>query len=167
MKLVIFAVLWVLGVCWFWYQLMGNPLAELALIRRAHTAPGFIVDTWEDVEDAGEGGAQWFHAAVYTYRLPDGREYKERTPERKGRLREQFREFEEPYPIEVEYLPENPAVSRIKGYGCQSVGEWLWRKAGLGSLLLAVFLGGGVILLRDGIREIKKSRASREHARGG
>ena len=166
MKAIIFGVLLILGACWFWYQLAGSPLAELALIRRARTAPGLIVDAWEDVEDGYEEAA-WFHGAVYSYRLPDGREYKERTPERKGRLREQFREFEEPYPIEVEYLPENPAVSRIKGYGCQSVGEWLWRKAGLGSLLLAVFLGGGVILLRDGIREIKKSRASREHARGG
>jgi hypothetical protein len=60
-----------LGALWFWHSLVGNPLDDLALIRRAHVAPGFIVDTWDDAESGDEGGTVWSHGAMYTFRLPD------------------------------------------------------------------------------------------------
>jgi hypothetical protein len=160
MKRLIWGVLWILAACWFSYYLIGNPLDELALIRRAQTAVGFIVDTWEDVEDGDDGRAHWFHGATYTYRLPAGREYTQRTKDVSGRLKEKFRDLQQPYPIEVEYLPDNPTVSRIKGDGSESIMDWLWRKAGLGSLLLALFVSPGIILLRNGIREMKRSRTT-------
>jgi len=155
-KTLLCGFLWILGVCWFWYYVAGNPLDELALIRRAQVAPGFIVDTWEDVEDGDRGQATWFHGATYTYHIPDGREFTQSTKSTSGRLKEEFQDLQRPYPVEVEYLPDNPAVNRIKGDGCASITEWLWRKVGLGGLLLALFASPGIVLLRNGVRDIKR-----------
>ena len=159
MKLVIFGVLLVLGACLFWYQLAGNPLAELALIRRARIAPGSLIDTQEYGGEDDRGHVYLSDVGVYSYRLPDGREFKTTTRVPTGKLIEQR---------EVEYLRDNPRVSRIKGDGCQSVTEWVCRKVVLGSLLLALFVSPGLVILRNGIREIKKSRtAAREDPRCG
>jgi hypothetical protein len=157
-KTLIWGVAWILGACWFWYYLVGNPLDELALIRGAQVAAGFIVDTWEDVEDGDEGGTHWFHGVTYTYRTPDGREFTQSIKNGSGRLKDELQDLQQPYPIEVEYLPDNPTVSRIKGNGCDSITEWLWRKVGLGSLILTLFVSPGIVLLRNGVREIRRTR---------
>jgi hypothetical protein len=61
-------------------------------------------------------------------------------------------------PIEVEYLPDNPAVSRIKGSGSKNLFDWLWREVALGGLLLAMFLAPGCSMLRSALNEWKASR---------
>ena len=148
-------------VAWlFWYFFVGNPFDELALIQRGRTVSGFIVDTWENAESGDSGGTQWFHAVIYKYRLPDGREFTRRTKERSGRLKDEFRVLTQPYPVEVEYLPDKPLVSRLKGDGSDSMFDWLWRNAGLGSVLLVVFLGPGIVMLRNGFRDIRKLHQS-------
>jgi len=148
---VVLGVAFTIGGILFWFSLVGNPLDELALIQRGKVAPGFIVDTWEEAESGDEGGTIWFSAAIYEYRLPDGRDFKG-VSDGSGRLKDELRGLTEPHPIEVEYLPDDPNVSRIKGDGCQSVTEWLWRKAGLGTLLLAMFVAVGVCMLYGGLR---------------
>lgn len=141
-KTLMWGVLSFLVGCWFWHYLVGNPLHEIALIRRANIAPGFLVATHEDEQEDYRGHAYVSDVGVYAYRLPDGREFKTITRAPTGHLKEQR---------QIEYLPDNPAVSRIKGDGCQSVMEWLWRNAGLGSLLLAAFVSPGVIMIRNGM----------------
>ena len=154
-KTILWGVALILGACGFWYGLVDNPLNEFALIQRARLAHGFIIDTWEDVED-GEGEDYWHHRAMYKYRLPDGREFTQSTKDSPGRLKDEFRNLQQPHPIEVEYLPEDPSISRIKGCGSDSISDWLWRKVGLGTLLLAWFLSPGIVLLRNGVRDFKK-----------
>jgi hypothetical protein len=97
--------------------------------------------------------AQCTHSAYRT-----GREFKNRTRAGTGRLKPKFQDLTQPVPIEVEYLPENPAVSRIKGDGSPTVLDWLWRKLGLGGLLLALFLAPGCMMLRDVIRSLAQCR---------
>jgi len=144
------------GALWFWYSLVGNPLHDLALIRHGQTVPGFIVDTWEDAESGDEGGTQWMHGARYTYRVPDGQEFTQRTKTNSGRLTPEFRDLAQPVLVEVEYLPDNPSVSRIKGDGSPDLFDWLWREVGLGILMLALFLAPGVAMLRTAVRDFKK-----------
>jgi hypothetical protein len=141
----------------FLYSLIGNPFDELALLMRGQVVPGFIVATWEDVGDNDHGGAVWTHRAEYTYRLADGREFTQHTLEASGRLDDKFQNLKEPFPIEVEYLSDNPAISRIRGSGSNSIFEWLWRKAGLGFLLLLMLLSPGIILLEDGFLKLKNT----------
>lgn len=158
-----FGVLLLLGMFWFWHFLAGNPFDDLALILKGHTVPGFVVDTWEDVESS-ETGAHWFHGAVYTYRLSDGREFTQHTRIKSGRTKLEFTDINEPVPIEVEYLPDNPAVSRIKGDGSPTLFDWLWRKLGLGGILLVMFLAPGFAMLRDAAKKfVEYRRASAEH----
>ena len=152
-KTAFWGIVLLVGALWFWHALVGNPLDDLALIRRAHIAPGFIVDTWEDAESGDEGGTHWFHGALYTFRLPDGREITQRTRDGSGRLKARFRDLTHPVPIEVEYIPDNPTVSRIKGSGSPTVFDWLWRKLALIGLLLALLLAPGYSMLRSVIKE--------------
>ena len=151
---VLLAVLWVLFACWFVYNQTGNPLNDFALIRGAETAPGFIVDTWEDVLDDGHRGVRWYYGYEYRYHAADGREYSQ-VKHRSGQLKDEFSDLNEPVPIEVEYLPDNPSVSRIKGSGCQSVTEWLWRNVGR-VILLAMLVAPSLVFFRNGFRDIKK-----------
>ena len=142
----------------FWHHFAGNPFDELALIRHGQTVPGFIVDTWEEEGDNDGGGTSWLHGAVFTYTLPDGREFTQRTRDKPGRLKPDFRDLERPLPIEVQYLPDTPEVSRIKGEGSPNVFDWLWRKIGLGGLWLALLASPGVVMLRQAAREFMRYR---------
>ena len=64
---------------------------------------------------------------------------------------------ESPIPIEVEYLPNKPEINRIKGMTGQAntVGEFLWRRIGLGLLLLIVFSTIGFGVIKNAIRKYK------------
>jgi len=162
LKSAVSSALWgavfIVWAIWFWHSLVGNLFDEFALICRGQTTHGFIIDTWEDAESGDEGGTHWFHSVVYTYQLPDGREFTQSTNSRHGRLKSELCDLARPFPIEVEYLPDDPSVSRIKGDGSPSVFDWLWRKIGLGGLLLAIFLAPGIAMLRDGIRDFMRYR---------
>jgi len=153
-RTILWGMTWIAGACWLWGGIIGNPLDELALIRRARIAPGRIVHTWEDVDDSDDGRTLWSHGVTYTYRLPDGRELRQDSPYAPGRLRDEFRDLQEPYPVEVEYLPEDPRVNRIKGDGSESLWELFWRELILGGFLLAAFSAPGVVLVRDGLRKL-------------
>ena len=149
-KTIAWGLLAVAAAIWFWLSCFGNPIRELAFIQEGRVVIGSVVETWE-VTDDDNGDVQSTHAA-YVFRLPDGRELKAVTTNF-SQLKD---DLHEPYPIEVEYLASNPEASRIKGDGCQSVFEWLWRKVGLGGLMLALFLSPGCCLLRNAIRDIKR-----------
>lgn len=133
---------------WFWHHEIGNPLNELALIRRARIATGFLAETY-DYERESQSRMDVLDVGIYTYQLPDGREFKTTAEVATGQLNEQ---------VEVEYLPDNPTVSRVKGDGCDSVTEWLWRKVGIGSLFLALCSSPGIILVRKGVRDLRDLR---------
>jgi len=148
-KTLIWGTLLVIFACSFWHYLIGNPLDELSLVRRAKITTGSLIETREHEEEDYRGHVYLSDVGVYSYRLPDGREFKTITRVPTGQLKEQR---------EVEYLPDNPAVSRIKGDGCQSVKEWLWRKASLGSLLFALLVSPGIILLRNGFHSLRRLR---------
>ena len=148
---IVIGVLLIIGGPWFLLQVVGNPLDELALIQRSKVVPGAIVDAWEDYDDTDYGDTIWHHAGIYEYRLPDGRDFKG-VSTGSGRLPDECEDLTQPYPVEVEYLPDNPNVSRIKGVGCQSVTEWLWRKVGIGGLVLVALVGGGVYMVYTGLR---------------
>jgi hypothetical protein len=144
-KTIALGVLLLIGACWFlWYEIGGNPLTELALIRRAEVTTGTLVETYE-IEHDTDRGVYVRDAGIYVYRLPDGREFRAYTRVPTGQLKEQQ---------QVEYLPDRPGLSRIKGDGCQTVTEWLWRKVGLGLLLLAALSAPGIMLIRSGQRDM-------------
>ena len=160
-------VLAMLAGGWFAYYLLGNPLDELALILRGRTAPGFLVDAWEEPEGGPEGGTLWSHGAAYTYRLPDGRELRGATRSQSGRLREDLRGLSQPRAIEVEYLPSDPTVSRIKGDGHDTIWRFMLLKLGGGMVVLAMLVTPGAIVIRQHFRAWRKLSAERITASAG
>jgi len=146
MKKLVWGAIYILGVCWFLYSQCGNPLDELALINGAKITTGSLVDIREHEQEDARGKVYYSNLGVYSFRLPDGREFKTITRKPSGTLHQR---------ITVEYLPENPSVSRVQGDGCRSVMEWLWRKFGLSILIFAVFISPGIYLLADGFRKLK------------
>lgn len=151
LKSIFWGIALIVGAVLFWLYLAGNPFHELALILNSNTTSGFIVNTWEDAEDGEEGGTHWYHYIGYKFEIENGSTFQS-TMHGSGRLKDELHNLSEPFPIEVEYLVDNPNINRIKGDGCQSISEWLWRKVGLGGLLLILFLSPGFILLRDGAK---------------
>jgi len=134
---------------YFWYYFAGNPFEELALIRRAEIATGSLSATYEDEQEDYRGHVYLTDVGIYIFQLPDGREFKASTKRPTGQLKERE---------DVEYLPDKPAVNRVKGDGSQTVAEWFVRKVAIGSLLLVLALSPGAVLLRHAVRRILWSR---------
>jgi len=110
---IITAILVLLGVgSLFSHIVVSQSWHYYLLTQRGENTQGYIIDVWEDYEPAERGGGFWIHGATYTYQLPDGREFTGRL-KGEGRLRPEFRSLTQPYPVEVAYLPDNPAVSCI------------------------------------------------------
>jgi hypothetical protein len=148
-KSVFWGVLLFLGALWFWYGIVGNPLHELALIRRAQVAPCVLVETHEN-EHEDRGHLYFTDIGVYAFHVLDKGEFKTTTEVPTGCLKKQE---------EVEYLPDAPSVNRVRGDGRQSIIEWLWKYVG-GMLFLALLLSPGIVLIHRGIRDIMKSRTT-------
>ena len=164
LKTMWWGVFWIAGAVWFWLEAAGNPITDLRLALSGRVAPGHVIGAWENAEDTDFGQTSWSHSIAYSFKLPDGSEIKAGY-RGGGRLLPAFVDLKQPVPVEVEYLPSSPSDNRVKGYGSQSFGDWLWRKVGLGGFLLAMFLRPGATLLREGFAKLRFS--SKDHCSSG
>jgi|GEM_PF-3175088 len=115
----------------------------------------YIIETWEEMTgETDYGKLMWEHGGTYTYRLPDGREFTQYAGGH-GRLKPEFQDLSQPYPIEVEYLPDNPTVSRIKGDGPNSIPSWLRTEVGYWAFFPLILLAFGVYLLWKAVSELR------------
>lgn len=137
----------------FWFSIFGNPLNDLALLRRAKTAQGEITSAEEDVGDGDLGQAIWTHRAEYAFKLPDGRQVIG-SFEGSGRLR---RDLTIPLSVEIEYLPENPTISRVKGMGAESFPGWIMRTL-LSFAFLTMAVAPGIKLLTMGAHPLSRQK---------
>jgi len=138
----------------FLYVGIANVWDECELIHKGETVGGFIIDAWEDAEEADSGGVVWSHGAIYTYQLPDGRNF-EGELHGEGRLKPEFRYLSEPYPVEVTYLPTNPGVSRITKDLPDSILGSLRKQVFPYGFLSALFVFLGFYLLWGLMRELR------------
>jgi len=149
------AVLALIGIgSFFFYGGVANVWDEYRLMHKGETTAGFIIDTWEDVEEADSGGVIWYHTAIYTYQLPDGRDF-EGELHGEGRLKPEFRYLSQPYPVEVTYLPDNPAASRITKDLPESIPGLLRNQIFPHGFFSVLFLFLGFYVLWGLIREVK------------
>jgi hypothetical protein len=157
-KTIALGFLCIMGACCLWWLFVdGNSLSELALIRRARLAGGSLVATYEEEREDYRERVHFVTVGVYAYRIPDGRQFKASIEVPAGQTLEEL--------AQVEYLPDKPAVSRVKGRGCQTVAEWVWRTVGLGSLLFLLFSLPGIHLVGEGIRELLRTRRTQRRLR--
>jgi hypothetical protein len=64
-------------------------------------------------------------------------------------------DLKHPVATEVEYLPGNPSVHRLKGEGSQNLGRWFFRTA-LFAFLLAICARPGIALLLGGLHALQR-----------
>jgi len=154
--------------CFMLYASIHVAWQDLMLMRHHETCSGFIVDTWEDVDENEASAEFWHYYVIYKYSLPDGQEFTQ-SMSHSGRLKSEFRDLSEPYPIEVEYLPDNPTVSRIKGDGPNSIPSWLRSSVGYWAFFWLPLLALGIYLLWKEVgelRELRKSEKSKAYDSG-
>lgn len=146
-KSILLGIVFIFVAILLWYHIVGNPLDELALIQGAKVTTGNLVDTYESESEDYRGRMSFSEVGIYAFRLSDGREFKTQ-----GYLTDEQ--------VEIEYLPDNPSTNRVKGEGCQSITELLWRKVLLGVFLFALLITPGITVLRNGVRDIMKIRST-------
>lgn len=158
---IIIAILVLLGIgSSFAYAVVSISWHKYLLMQRGETTSGYIIDTWEDVIDTERGGVDWIHGATYTYQLPNGQEFTAKL-EGEGRLKPEFRSLAQPYPVEVTYLPDNPAVSCISADLPDNI-LGIFRHSPFQYFLAALFLLLGFYLLRVLIREERIRKKEKE-----
>ncbi len=152
----IIAILILLGIgSYFSYTVVSASWHKYLMMQRGETTSGYIIDVWEDVADVERGSVHWFYWGTYTYQLPDGREFIGKL-EGEGRLKANFRSLTQPYPVEVIYLPDNPAISCISADLPDNI-LGIFRHSPMQYLLAALFLSLGFYLLWVLIREVAQA----------
>ena len=163
-KQCIYGVAALVVAIWFVsYMVKVNPYHEYQLITNSKIANGFItnVEEYEDEVEAPEaqgGGSAMVTVDIYDYNFTtqDGKVINDRSSDL-GYMQD-FKS--KPLPIQVEYLPDNPKINRVKDETsqCKTLGEFIWRKLGLGGLLLIMFCSIGYTLIKNGIKEFVVER---------
>lgn len=154
-----FGITAMIAAIWFLsYNINANPYHEYQLITESKIANGFITNVEEykdevDIPDAQGGGSEPVTIDIYDYNFTtqDGKVIKDRSSDL-GYMKN-FKN--KPLPIQVEYLPDNPKINRVKDETsqCKTLGEFIWRKLGLGGLLLITFCSIGFAMIRNAIKE--------------
>jgi hypothetical protein len=136
---------------WLVFSATGNPYQEYLLITKGTNARGFITDADEEIQENDAGGNTYYYYYSYYFKLPDGKKVQS-YQKTSGGFRTTLPDLSKPFPVKVVYLANRPEINKIKNTLCQSVGEFIWRKLGLGILLLLILSSIGFELIRRGIK---------------
>lgn len=148
-KTLLFGLVFLLVGFWFWHGTVGNPLADYALLQRGQQALGKLVETQDHEEEDHRGNIYFSDVGIYAFQW-NGQEFLAHTRAPTGSL---------PLTITVEFLADDPSTNRVQGDGAQTVWEWVWRKFGLGLILLGFCLAPGIGVIRSGVLELRRRRA--------
>jgi len=119
-------------------------------------APGVVTEatvTWDNSnDDASED-----YTTEYEYQTPDGRTFQATsTANFTGKYKaddDYDEDTDPPRRIRVEYLPEIPSISRIKGLNGSVLDGIIW--VTFTAVILALLFGFGIFAIKIGIRESK------------
>lgn len=153
-KTLVIGCIWIAACLVVFFATGGNPFDELspglsdelALIRRSERAVGVLAEKAVDEVEDDRGRVGVSDVGKYLFTALDGGEFTTWTRTPAGQLLNQ---------VEVEYLPESPSINRVKGNGCESFWEWIWRRVGLGLFLLGMFAAPGVSMVYSSIVELR------------
>lgn len=146
---------------WLWYNSSNNnPTNEYLLITQSKTTEGFITNAGEREEevepDNGPSGIKYSFSYDYTFRLPNGKIISAYGVEDGSRLPDDMHDLAiKPYKVEVQYLPDNPEVNRVKDFlwHNSTVYEWFRFNILLGVIILIVCSYFGYLIIKAGIKK--------------
>ncbi len=140
---------------WVVFSLSGNPFYEFRLLTIGTTTKGFITDVTEEIEPRDAGGNTYYYNYTYNFKLSNGKTIHSHQVV-SGGSQQETPDVSIPYPTEIVYLKSNPEINKLKETLSDGIWEILWRKIGLGSLLLLGFSLPGYILIRNAIKEYRR-----------
>lgn len=132
------------------YNIGGNPYHEYLLIKKGVTAVALITDISRDIEENDAGGNTYYYDYTFTFALPNGNKIHS-TQQLSGDKPQNIPEV--PSAIEIVYLSDRPEINKIKMTISKSTFEILWRKVGLGMLLILIFSSIGFAILKHSYKE--------------
>jgi hypothetical protein len=149
----------------FVFSIGGNPYHEYQLLTNGTTTEGFITDVTEDIEPRDAGGYTYYYNYTFSFKLPNGKTI-QAYQELSGGSAQEMPDVSDPFPTEIVYLNSNPDINKLKVTLSDSVWEIVWRKIGLGLLLLVMFSSFGFSLIRNAIKEYSTASEKRTTSRG-
>ncbi|MEI8203823.1 MAG: DUF6804 family protein [Bacteroidota bacterium] len=152
-------VLAIIAAIWFvTYIEKVNLYNEYLLVTEGVTTKGYIINAKEyeeevEIPEAHGGGTTSITNIFYNYvfTTQSGKTINDGSSELEG-----IQEFKgTAIPIQVEYLIENPKINRVKDANgqCKTITEFLWRRIGLGILMLIMFSSFGFYLIIKAIKD--------------
>lgn len=139
---------------WYCHIIKGDPFTKFLLIQNSKTISGYITDVSEEIK-GDEEGTYYTYFITYTYELHE-HIYENNHNDGGDRKNLELSNLKIPYPIEVEYLPKFPNISRIKGTGTQSMIVWFFYEL-IGSIILyGIVICIGIMVSKNGYKELKK-----------
>jgi len=139
------------------YSIVGNPYHDYLLMKEGVTTVAVITDISRDIEENDVGGETYYYNYSFTFSLPNGNKIHS-TQQLSGDKSQNTPEV--PSTIEIVYLRGRPEINKIKMTLSNNTFEILWRKVGLGILLLLIFSSIGFAIIKYSYKQYLAGKSS-------
>jgi len=146
-------ILAIIAAFWLVLYLGGNPYNEYMLITKGISTKGFITSVDETSTDTDQGTVFSYNYTFY-FKTKQGENIKSWAKD-DGMIPNELMDLTTPHPFDIVYLKDNPDINMPKDKICDSLGDFFWRKCGLGFCILLMFSSIGFILIRKAIKDFK------------
>lgn len=148
-----------------WLVSSSSPINDFNLITKSSIAKGQITSAKEetDVVETNDGRTSeqiYFYDYDYNFVLPNGKIIAAWGSE-PGEIPEHLIDMNEPFPVQVEYLADNPKVSRVKEMDSNdtTILQWIRHRMVIQTIIFLILCYWGYTFIRDGLKEYKSEKA--------
>lgn len=149
-----------------WLVSSFSPINDFLLITKSNSAKGFITEAREETEvveynDGRSTNLVYYYNYNYNFLLPNGKEIKAFGSE-PGTLPDYLRNLETPHQVIVEYLANNPKISRVKGMQSNytSISQLIRHKMIIQIIVFLFFCYWGYTIVKNGWKKYKLEKHS-------
>jgi hypothetical protein len=148
----------------FWIVSPPNPMNDFRLITNSKIANGQITEAKvaEELVEANDGRTgklAYYYGYKYDFVLPSEESITSWGKE-DGDIPEHLANLQYPYPVQIEYLEENPKISRVKGMKSNdtTIPQWIRHKVAIPFVIFLLLCYWGYTIIRNSLNEhqIKK-----------
>jgi hypothetical protein len=150
-----------------WLVSSSSPLNDLSLITKGKIAQGYITKAEEQSEEVSYNddrshGIRYYYTYEYNFAIPTGKRITS-FGEEDGELPEYFIDLAfKPYAVDVEYLPNNPQICRVKEMESSDKTIWAWlrHRFSIGAIVMVFFIYLGFSTIKNGLKKYKSEKSN-------
>ncbi len=145
-------------VFWVWNRVADHPVDDLRLIINGKIVKGHITnaeefsfeyETNKGVKTGYQHLCKYYFTTLNGNKIIDSAVFGGQVPEY---LKNSNRKA---YEVEIEYLPNNPRIHKIRDFDIMDFREWFIKKFLIGGALLVIFLSLGFVLIKKSIKQYR------------